>query len=144
MPAYRTHVTMNLFLGLPLALAALKYTVLSSPSDMLSFSGAFIYGTYFLHPDMDLARNIRLFSIKGLLTLPFRPYSYLFRHRGLSHMPIIGTITRVLWLLAILWLLMSCLDWAYPNLATWNHPLLWFALGGLATADIFHVLLDHF
>lgn len=141
MPAYRTHVTLNLFLGLPLGLAALKYTVLSTPTDVLTFAGAFIYGTFFLHPDVDLARNIRLFSLKGLLTLPFRPYSYLFRHRGISHMPIIGTLTRVLWLMGFMWLLFSCLDWAYPNLH-WNQPPFWFGISGLALADFFHVLLD--
>jgi uncharacterized metal-binding protein len=142
MPAYRTHVTVNLFLGLPLGLAALKYTALSTPADMGAFTAAFIYGTLFLHPDMDLARNIRLFSLKGLLTLPFRPYSYLFRHRGISHMPIIGTLTRVLWLMGFMWLLFSCLDWAYPHIIDWNQPLIWFGIGGIATADFFHVLLD--
>jgi uncharacterized metal-binding protein len=142
MPAYRTHVTMNLFLGLPLGLAAMKYTVLSTPADMLSFSGAFVYGTLFLHPDMDLARNIRLFSIKGLLTLPFRPYSYLFRHRGISHVIIIGTLTRVLWLIGFIYLVFSCLGWVFPNIANWNQPILWFGISGLATADVFHVLLD--
>jgi uncharacterized metal-binding protein len=131
MPAYRTHVSINLFLGLPLSLGALKYSVLSTPTDTIAFAAAFIYGTFFLHPDVDLARNIRLFSVKGLLTLPFRPYSYLFRHRGISHMPIIGTLTRVIWLLLI---------FSIPF--DWNQPALWFALGGLAVADLFHVLLD--
>ncbi len=142
MPNFRTHVTVNLFLGLPLGLAALKYTVLSTPTDMLSFAAAYIYGTLFLHPDMDLARNIRLFSLKGLLTLPFRPYSYLFRHRGISHVIIIGTLTRVLWLLGFITLSFSCLGWANPNIANWNQPLVWFGISGLATADFFHVLLD--
>lgn len=141
MPSYRTHISVNLFLGLPLSLAALKYAVLSTPNDIFSFAAAFIYGTFFLHPDLDLARNIRLFSLKGILTLPFRPYSYFFRHRGISHMPLIGTITRVVWLLAFFWLIYFAIGWAFPQL-NWDEPLLWFAIGGLAVADLIHVLLD--
>ncbi|MBX7066097.1 MAG: metal-binding protein [Parachlamydiales bacterium] len=131
MPAYRTHVAVNLVLGLPIALAALKYSVPFTPQELFSFSAAFLYGTLFLHPDLDIAYKIKLFSLKGLLTLPFRPYSYLFRHRGISHMPIVGTLTRVLWLGFFFWLVFG-----------WTLPPLWFALGGLATADLFHILLD--
>ncbi len=139
MPSYRTHVSVNLFVGLPLSLAALKYTVQSTPTDIASFAFAFAYGTLFLHPDLDLARNIRLFSLKGLLTLPFRPYSYLFRHRGISHMPLIGTLTRILWLLALLY----PLGYLYPVLS-WSQPYLWFGIAGFAVADLFHVFLDQF
>ena len=142
MPAYRTHVSINLFLGLPLSLAALKYTVSSTPMDMACFTGAFIYGTLFLHPDVDLARNVRLFSLKGLLTLPFRPYSYLFRHRGLSHMPIVGTLTRVAWLLGFLWVASTMLGWVFPDISRWNAAYVCFGVGGLAVADLFHVALD--
>jgi uncharacterized metal-binding protein len=141
MPSYRTHVSVNLFFGLPLALAALKYTVLSTPTDTICFIGAFIYGTFFLHPDLDLARNVRLLSLKGLLTFPFRPYSYLFRHRGISHMPVVGTLTRILWLLGFLWVLFTFFNWVYPNWIHWGPPL-WFGIAGLAVADFYHVFLD--
>lgn len=143
MPAYRTHVSLNLFLGLPLSLAALKYTVSSTPIDLSYFAAAFIYGTLFLHPDVDLARNVRLFSLKGLLTLPFRPYSYLFRHRGFSHMPVVGTLSRVAWLMGFLWLTSSLLGWVFPDLSQWNGAYVCFAVGGLAAADLFHVALDY-
>lgn len=142
MPAYRTHVSVNLFLGLPLSLAALKYTVSSTPIDMSCFAAAFIYGTLFLHPDVDLARNVRLLSLKGLLTLPFRPYSYLFRHRGFSHMPIVGTLSRVIWFIGFLWLASALLGWAFPELSRWNAAYVCFGIGGLSVADLFHVALD--
>lgn len=142
MPGYTTHVKVNLSFGLPLALIALKYGDVSSPKQIICFTAAFIYGTFFLHPDLDLARNVRLFSWKGLFTLPFRPYSYLFRHRGISHIPVIGTITRIVWLIIFFGALFYCLDWAFPNLANWNTSATWFAIGGIATADFFHVLLD--
>lgn len=136
MPSYRTHVSVNLLLALPVALAAMRCTLLSTPYDMALFAGSFIYGTLFLHPDLDLARNIRLFSFKGLLTLPFRPYSYLFRHRGISHMPLIGTLTRIGWLTLLFWIF-------FHKAFAWDNPLLWFAAGGLAVADLAHIVLDH-
>lgn len=134
MPSYKAHVTVNLSIGLPLVLAALKYTVPFEPTQLFAFSAAFLYGTLFLHPDMDLAYKIKLLSWKGLLTLPFRPYSLLFRHRGISHMPVIGTLTRVLWLWGLFLILFG---WVMPN---WVP--LWFVLGGLASADLCHILLD--
>lgn len=142
MPAYRTHVSVNLLVSFPLSIAALKYTVNLSPMELASFSAAFIYGTFFLHPDLDLAKNIRLFSFKGLMTLPFRPLSFFMKHRGLSHAPIFGTILRVLWLLIVLSIVMSLIDWSYPEINLWSYSAVWLALGGLAISDISHILLD--
>ncbi len=140
MPSYRTHVSVNLFLALPLSLAAMKYTAQSPLADMAIFSAAFIYGTLFLHPDLDLVRNTPLFSLKGLLTLPFRPYSYLFRHRGISHMPIIGTLTRILWLAALFCLFYCLINKPLPRLQETSSLLLAFI--GLASADLVHLILD--
>lgn len=133
MPVYRTHVTVNLLLGLPLSLAALKYSAQLQIPEVLAFALAFTYGTLFLHPDLDLVHKIKLFSLRGILTLPFRPYSLIFKHRGISHIPIIGTLTRVLWLLGLFWV------FALP---VWTSPFFWFALSGLAMADLCHIFLD--
>lgn len=135
MPAYQTHVTFNLFFGLPMALIAIKNV--GTSQELMAFSAAYIYGTLLLHPDLDLAYKIRLFSWKGLLTLPFRLYSRLFRHRGLSHMPVVGTLTRVAWLMALFYLI----GWALPD---FNSALTWFAMGGVVVADVFHLVLDRF
>lgn len=140
MPAYKTHVSVNLLISFPLSIAALKYTVNLSPQELASFSLAFIYGTLFLHPDLDLARNIRLFSFKGLMTLPFRPLSFFIKHRGISHAPIFGTLLRVFWLMIVLSIGMSLTN--YPDINPWNHSVLWLALAGLATADLSHIFLD--
>ncbi len=142
MPAYRTHIRINLLLMLPLSLAALKYTVKMTPLDLISFSTCFIYGTFFLHPDLDLARNIRLFSLKGILTLPFRPLSYLLKHRGISHALVLGTFIRLFWLFS-LWIFFSTiLQWHYPSVNVFQNPLVWFGIGGLGIADFSHILLD--
>ncbi len=135
MPAYRTHVRFNLLIALPLSLLALTQIKGGTDERLISFAGTFVYGTLFLHPDLDLARQIKLFSIKGLLTLPFRPYSFLFSHRGISHWPVIGTLTRIGWAYGIL----ALLGYAFPSLSSIETA---FLLGGFAAADLFHIALD--
>ena len=64
---------------------------------------------------MDLANKIKFRSWRGILTLPFRGYALFFRHRGISHSFLFGTLTRVLWLL-LLFIVVSCVyQQAIPN-----------------------------
>lgn len=135
MPAYRTHVRFNILIALPLSLLVLAHFQGGTAERLTSFAGTFIYGTLFLHPDLDLARQVKLFSLKGLLTLPFRPYSYLFSHRGISHWPLVGTLTRVGWAYGIL----AFLGYAFPSLSSSETA---FLLGGFVAADLFHIALD--
>lgn len=137
MPAYRTHVRFNLLIALPLSILALTQVSEGTAERLVSFAGTFVYGTLFLHPDLDLARQVKLFSIKGLLTFPFRPYSRLFSHRGISHWPLVGTLTRIGWAYGIL----TLLGYAFPPLSSVETA---FLLGGFAAADLFHILLDRF
>jgi uncharacterized metal-binding protein len=63
------------------------------------------------------------------------PYSRMFKHRGLSHVPFLGTATRVLYVGFFVWL---------ASLAFKFHvePPPWSFLLGLAVADIGHWLAD--
>lgn len=133
MPCYRTHARFNLILALPLILAGLINREAALP-DICCFVSAFAYATILIHPDLDLAYQTKLFSLKGLLTLPFRPYSWICRHRGVSHWPVLGTATRLLYLGALLWLL---------KIPGWpiNHDLIWIFFG-MAAADGMHEVLD--
>ncbi|MGB9860807.1 MAG: DUF2227 family putative metal-binding protein, partial [Candidatus Bipolaricaulaceae bacterium] len=72
----------------------------------------------------------------------WRPYSFLFRHRGLSHHPVLGPLSRFLYLgiwLALLGLLLWGLGFSLPR-----FPLSWLlpALVGLWLPQLFHILLD--
>ena len=96
MPRRRTHTKFNLFLGLPLTLGAILYSLKIPLLPLLIFSICFIYGTLYFSPDLDLANQIKFFSLKGILTAPFRLYSGIFRHRRFSHKPILGTLSRII------------------------------------------------
>ena len=98
MSNYKTHVAFNLLCALPVATGGICYIYTPSKHLLITFIGAFVYGTCFMNPDLDLIHQIKLFSWRGFLTLPFRFYSKIFKHRGLSHSFLFGTATRILWL----------------------------------------------
>ena len=148
MAQYKTHTLFNLLLALPLFLAALFYLLHPKLYYEATFAGAFLYGTLFMSPDLDIANKIKLFSLRGFFSLPFRLYARVFKHRGLSHHVIFGTLTRVLWLaiaaLGILYLVNQALPSrdSVMNLYQMYKPFIWYGLGGLFAADLCHLLLD--
>ncbi len=148
MASYKTHAKFNVMVTLPIVTAGLIYFFNPSIKYILTFIGSFIYGTYFMNPDLDLANQIKLFSIRGLLTVPFRSYSLVFRHRGLSHSFLFGTISRIIWLIAYLIIASYLLLKVTPDRQSVAHyfylyrDYLVFVLGGLFIADTSHLLLD--
>lgn len=98
MALYKTHTLFNLCLALPLTLVSMYFFFHSSFFNIAIFAGVFTYSTLFMNPDLDLANSIKLFSIRGFLTLPFRSYAKIFKHRGLSHHIVLGSLSRILWL----------------------------------------------
>ncbi|MEI6241827.1 MAG: DUF2227 family putative metal-binding protein [Chlamydiota bacterium] len=147
MPQYRTHTTCNVFF-LPLILGALVYFFHSPWPYLVVFGSSFLYGTYFMNPDMDMAGQIKLFSWKGLFTLPFRVYALFFHHRGISHRFLLGTLTRIIFLAGIIFLFLFLFHKVTFHTDTFVHfitvyktPLIYLFLG-LLTADTCHLLLD--
>ncbi|MEX0962296.1 MAG: DUF2227 family putative metal-binding protein [Simkaniaceae bacterium] len=143
--SYKKHTQFNLLFALPLFLGLAFYLNLFTWNQALFFSGAFIYGTLFMSPDVDVANQIKLFSFRGLMTLPFRPYSFFFKHRGLSHKPILGTLTRLIWLLIILafcfWIFDRSSFISIDELKNYKTPILYASLGFILS-DLCHLILD--
>ncbi len=99
MSNYKKHTQFNLLIALPILLIAAHFTLHPSYDLLITFAAVFSYTTLFMSPDMDLAHQIRFFSIRGFFSLPFRSYSKLFSHRGLSHHLLLGSLTRIAWLI---------------------------------------------
>lgn len=80
---------------------------------------AFIYATFFAHPDLDLANQIKLFSFTGIFTLPFRIfYAPFIKHRSkISHSLLWGTPSRIL-ALVLFALLITFLYLCYQKLGS--------------------------
>ncbi len=148
MAMYKQHSQFNLFILLPVSIGALYYFLQPVQNLIFTFAVAFAYTTLFMNPDMDLAHQIRLRSIRGILSIPFRSYSKIFSHRGLSHHPIFGSFTRIAWLVA--WGALAFLI-TYKSLPTkrtlfkfytYSQPFILYGLAGICLADWGHLLLD--
>ncbi len=148
MSQYKTHTKFNLFLALPLLLAGLFYFIHPQREYAITFAGTFIYSTLFMNPDMDLAHQIKLKSLRGILSLPFRLYSRVFKHRGLSHSLVFGSITRILWLSAFALLIFYLTNQMLPSKTSFvrffhrHEPFIIFGFCGVFIADLCHLLLD--
>lgn len=148
MALYKTHAKLNILIALPIVLGICTYLLKTDPKLLLVFSSAFIYGTLYMNPDLDLASSIKLFSFRGILTMPFRLYSKIFRHRGLSHSIFLGTFTRLGYLAAFVFLISYFfLKMPFFHIEVFeyykaNRSLFFTGFLGLFIADFFHILVD--
>jgi len=109
-PSGRTHSLINLGCYAALAAGALLLGhgpgLEASPAGALSFSLAYAAGTWLLSPDLDLADgHVDAKRHWGPLGILWVPYGLLFSHRGLSHTWLLGPLTRLVYLAALLALL---------------------------------------
>lgn len=96
----------------------------------------------FVSPDLDLAENY-----KGWWGLLWKPYGKLFKHPtrkrlnrpGKSHFPIFGTLTRAIYILIPIILILIWLDFDF---STFPYMFVLRSFIGLCIADIIHLLLD--
>lgn len=136
----------------------------SNPWLVVWFVTGYVLSTYYLPPDLDTVSNA--YRRYGRLRFIWRPYQKLFCHRGLSHFVLIGTFTRIVYLLfltiggyyLIAWVL-SWQPWADVQLNTagitsllqnpsqfmelpFRNHFIWL-FGGLFTGDLMHIFFDH-
>ncbi len=148
----RTHDLANL-----LALPGFLYFL---PKELyVPFSLGYLVGTFLLSPDLDLP-NSKPTRRWGLLRCLWLPYQSISRHRGLSHVPFMGSFLRLLYFTGLLLFLyfvligvVSVLDMgAALFLAAFNpfeflrdilrsEKSLYF-VAGILCADIVHIVLD--
>lgn len=118
-------------------------TPLLIPDRMLaaSISLGFVFSLW-CHPDRDQEQHA---------PLCWKPYAKLFRHRGVSHWPVIGTLTRLAYLTGLFWLMWVILEliiwWHAIEVRAWSLPG-WVVVGsggfvaGLVLSDCLHWLAD--
>ncbi|QID33613.1 metal-binding protein [Pampinifervens florentissimum] len=140
-----------------LALPACLYFV---PREFfLPFVGGYLVGTFLLSPDLDLPRSK---PSKRWKTLRFiwKPYQALSKHRGTSHVPILGTFLRLTYFLLVVMffyfvllgvsskympeikeLLLSFDPFELFSKLAKREEVFYFALG-VVLSEVFHVSLD--
>ncbi len=154
MPSGKTHLRIELFL-LPiwvvLIFVAQHYQLIAlSWREMVIFAGAYLFSSLLLSPDLDLRQNQsrRRWGVLGFLWIP---YTKIFKHRGVSHSLLLGTLTRLGYLGLIALLIALGLSyfnvWAIPLDALRTFPLdlklLGILIAGLWLPNIIHTLTDH-
>ncbi len=120
---------------------------------IVGFGLAYLLGTFLVTPDMDLAEvKVRPKMRWGWLGFLWVPYGKLFRHRGFSHSWLFGPLTRLLYLLVLLfglaWGAKELLTlFGYPTVLSprrvdnWQGLLLGFAVG-FYLSQWLHLLAD--
>ena len=157
MPSGKTHTRIDLFLlVLVIGLAICFWHPLGrlvGRDELVEygivFVVAYLFGTFLLSPDMDLNTSDPMRNW-GVLRLLWRPYAQLFTHRGLSHTPVLGTLTRVLYILALGYAVAAVantlfdLGWklSVRDLGRMEPQVLIWGLCGLCSPDLFHIVAD--
>ncbi len=110
----------------------------------LAFALGYLLSTFGVYPDQDI-HHVRIYPERrypiwgSFLYYWSLPYGLLFKHRGVSHWPIVGTLTRVvfmgLWgIPALMWF--AGMQWAdVVGYSAWG-------LAGLMAADLVHCGAD--
>jgi len=157
MPSGKTHIRIDVFFLVLMGAVALYFRedlVQRFGHDRLVENGAvfavaYLFGTFLLSPDLDLKENVSARNW-GLFRLFWRPYAALFRHRGVSHVPFLGTLTRILYMAVVVYVIVAAANVLLDmnirmslrdlRKADWNQALV--GLVGVCTPDLLHVLTD--
>ncbi|WP_406661739.1 metal-binding protein [Methanolobus sp. ZRKC3] len=113
MPDAKTHDKINIAV-LIVVLAGLSYLILWQKNEMALryldiytisvFSISYLFATFFLSPDLDIESTP--YKRWKMFRILWWPYKVIFKHRGLSHNPIIGPLSIVINLALIVVLLL--------------------------------------
>ncbi|MFC2095477.1 metal-binding protein [Candidatus Bipolaricaulota bacterium] len=103
MPSGKTHLKVELVLLVPwAALAALLvWREWIAISQAILALGSYVFSMFMLSPDLDLT-NSAAFDRWGALRWIWLPYAWVFRHRQTSHHPLLGPLTRILYICVLL------------------------------------------
>ena len=145
MPSGKTHIAVELLLW-PGFMAGYYYFLQPTWGQLVLFGGAYLFASLLLSPDLDLRHNNtrRRWGPLGFIWIP---YFKIFKHRGMSHSLMFGSLTRLVYLGAVFGLVLvglSSLGFALPEQApAWlNERILIILRAGLSLPNLLHVLLD--
>lgn len=142
MPSGRTHLRFELA---TLPLWTIGGAILRVPwEELVAFTLSYLGASLLLSPDLDLAGSAPA-RRWGPLRFLWRPYVWIFRHRGLSHSILLGPLTRLLYLGLLGFLVWIALYLAFGIRVGWHPPrptLVAAVATGIYFSNFLHVLLD--
>jgi len=63
----------------------------------LLFLGSYVFSMFLMSPDLDLSKS-DAYNRWGMLRWIWLPYAWVFRHRQVSHHPLLGPLSRIFYL----------------------------------------------
>ena len=111
---------------------------------IVAFVLAYAFSMLFLSPDLDLARS-RAARRWGNARWLWTPYALIFRHRGLSHHPLVGPVTRIVYVsvaAGALFAVVAVLIGRSVRIAIPPASLLLSVLAGLYVPNLTHIVAD--
>ena len=99
MPSGKTHLKIEAILLVVLLGVVTLLTVHSRVNwqQALLFFGSYVFSMFLMSPDLDLSKS-DAFQRWGLLRWMWFPYAWIFRHRQISHHPLLGPLSRILYI----------------------------------------------
>ena len=99
MPSGKTHLRIEtlilvLWAGLSVLLVLREWI---TSSQALLFLGSYVFSMVLMSPDLDLSKS-DAFCRWGVLRWIWLPYAWIFRHRQTSHHPLLGPLSRILYI----------------------------------------------
>jgi uncharacterized metal-binding protein len=147
MPMGMTHRQINTYLNIPLGAGAILLGW--QPLSTVAMLAGYNFATYFMNPDLDLQSDG--YNSWGPLRFIWWPYQKALAHRSwTSHMPIISTILRIMYLFWLPFLLFA-LFWSSMSPPIQNQIILatkayWvyaaYFVVGMVISDTVHAILD--
>lgn len=136
MPSGKTHDRLA-WLTSPISAISI-YQATQSPDLAALGWVAHVFSGLYLSPDLDLQHS-RPFKRWGILKVFWWPYAKAIAHRGISHVPLLGTATRLLWMAIAFWPVSYLLSRVYD--AAWLCPGVWLFVA-LEIAAATHYVAD--
>ena len=139
MPNGKTHRNFNI-----VVLLFLMVILVSELSNTLVwfFIGGYLAGIFLINPDLDLrfSSGKKNWKILGFIWIP---YSWIFKHRGISHNILFGTLTRLIYLAIVGTIVLALAERIFncSIIIPYSQNFI-FALLGLWFSDFLHIFLD--
>lgn len=141
MPSGKVHLACEL--GTLPVWAAIGGTLGVERTPLVLFTAAYVGASLFLSPDLDLVHTDAARRWRAARFL-WAPYAALFRHRGVSHSPVFGPLTRLAYLVVVggaVWTVLHVVA-GVPFPSSFPRDSVLPVLVGIYLPQLLHVLLD--
>ncbi len=143
MPNYSSHLIFNFFLLILIVPLYLQLEPFLTPIQLYIFLLFYFIGSAYLTPDMDTKSEAQ--QRCGIFCFPYRKAS---KHRGASHHWLLGTLSRIIYILLIISLFILIIYgrdgiYSFINALILYKKEMVIASSGMFLSNLFHIILDY-